>query len=105
MALPVIAILNCLMFALIIKDFSNAKQLLIVIYCEYIVSILAASIYYKNIVYFILCLLSLENFSKNSSKITIAAIFLATTPAASIAQLSALSKCARVSLWVFILFR
>ena len=65
MALPVIAILNCLMFALIIKDFSNAKQLLIVIYCEYIVSILiilAASIYYKNIVYFILCLLSLENF-------------------------------------------
>lgn len=71
MALPVIAILNCLMFALIIKDFSNAKQLLIVIYCEYIFSILiilAASIYYKNIVYFILCLLSLENFINADKK-------------------------------------
>ena len=63
--LHVIAISNCVIFALIIKDFSNTKQLLIVIYCEYIVSILimlVASIFYKNILYFILCLLFLENF-------------------------------------------
>lgn len=63
--LPVIAISHCVIFALIIKDFSNTKQLLIAIYCEYIVSILimlVASIFYKNILYFILCLLFLENF-------------------------------------------